>query len=552
MRESTRSFGEVLRRLRSAAALSQEELAERAGLSRSGISHLERGLHPTPRLETVRMLADALRLGEADRAALLAAARPTLWQTTPVPDPDRRPAFGPTRITGLGGRESAGATLPVPSTRYAKSGGLSIAYHVFGDGPHDLVWVPGYISQVEHYWKLPAMATLLRRLAATARVLLIDKRGTGMSDRPGRISTLEERMDDIRAVMDACRSERAVVAGVSVGVPVGILFAATYPQRTQSLILYGGSATYVQQPDYPWAAPRERQRQAIDAAAASLHQIWGTLAYAREEIRLWGAPSQADDEELVTWFAELMRLGASPGDEIARQRMNLEVDVRHLLPAIRVPTLVLHRTGDRGFRIEEGRYLAGHIPGAIFTELPGDDHLVWVGDQEPLLAAIERFIAASATDAPVEARDSVLATVVHVACEETAAPEFAAVVTQACNRFRGQRVTPPGRGIDAIFDGPARAVRFAQAVCEAMAGRGAVVRAGIQTGEITIGAGTVGGAPVDTARALAARAQPGEVLATHIVRDLVAGSGIPFAHATATEADALADVSEVLVVELTR
>jgi pimeloyl-ACP methyl ester carboxylesterase len=447
------------------------------------------------------------------------------------------------RVPGL---QPGAAEIPVPRTRYARSGDLNIAYHRFGEGEVDLVFVPGYISHVEHFWKLPAMATFLRRLASFSRVMLFDKQGTGMSDRTGRISTLEERMDDIRAVMDACKSERAVLMGISEGVPLSILFAATYPDRTKSLILYGGRASYVQHPDYPWMRPAEQQVQEIDATAETLYETWGTAESARESIQM-RAPSAEDDVELVSWFSELQRLGASPGAEIARQRMNLEIDVRHILPAIRVPTLVPHRVGDLSANIGEARYIAKRIPGAQLVELPGADHLPMVGDQDSLFSAIKRFLAEPPEDTPVMERETVLATIVHLASDEVDPEALAAVPINIVPRFKGRVVGSSTEGVAAVFDGPARAVRFAGAVLDTTRGSG--MRVGIQIGEIDIGDADVAGPSVEIAHRLAEQAQPGQILATSIVRDLVAGSGIRFESLRDGQVVNVAATTDVLMVD---
>jgi pimeloyl-ACP methyl ester carboxylesterase len=436
--------------------------------------------------------------------------------------------------------------LAVPRTRYARSGDVSVAYQVFGEGPIDLVAVPGFISHVEYTWKLPGLVAWFRRLASFSRVIMFDKRGTGMSDRTGRIATMEERMDDIRAVMDASQSERAVIMGVSEGVPLSVLFAAAHPERSQALILYGGSATYVQQPDYPWRKPLAEQLRQSEADEASLFETWGAMQMAREEMAAWLAPSAVDDESLVAWFAELMRLGASPGAIIALDRMNLQVDVRHVLPTIRVPTLVVNRTGDRDAKIEEARYIAARIPGAVLAEFPGDDHFFVVGDQESLLDAIERFVNEQREQPPVAARETILATVVHLAGDGVNAADLRAAAERAAGRFKG-RIVAGESGINAIFDGPGRAIRFADAVSAAQPG--GQVRSGIQTGEIELAENGVSGQPVEIAQRLAGLAAPGQVLATGIVRDLVAGSGIRFDAAPEEQTRAMPDGAQVLVVD---
>jgi pimeloyl-ACP methyl ester carboxylesterase len=252
-----------------------------------------------------------------------------------------------------------------PETRYARSGDLSIAYQLVGDGPVDLVAVHGDVSHVEWAWEEPSVARYLRRLASFSRLLHFDKRGTGLSDGIAGISTLEERMDDIRAVMDAAGSERAVILGVAEGGPLAALFAATYPERASALILYGGMAPMVRWPDYPWRPPADEAQRQLAAAARTIHRTWGSPEGVAEVLRVM-APAVADDTSVRRWLAAYLHLAASPGAAI-----NLEIDVRHVLSAIRVPTLVLYRAGDRAEHVAEGRYLARHIPGARYIELPG-------------------------------------------------------------------------------------------------------------------------------------------------------------------------------------
>ena len=447
-------------------------------------------------------------------------------------------------LTRTPGVRPAQPTPPVPRTRYALSGDLSVAYQVFGDGPLDLVYVPGYISHVEHHWKFPAHAAHLARFGSLARVIKFDKRGTGLSDRTSGIATLEERMDDIRAVMDGAGSDRAVLFGLSEGVPLSVLFAATYPDRTRGLVLYGGQATYVRQPDYPWGTPREARRREIDERASTLFARWGTVDLARETVRHF-APSAENDDAFVTWLAEYMRLAASPGAEIARARMNLEVDVRSILPAIRVPTLVVNRVGDRDAKIGEARYLAERIPGATLVELPGDDHFPSVGDQESFFAAIEPFIASlgdRATENPDQ--ESVLATVVCLSVAGRDLDPNDEGVSRELRHFRGRLMTAAGGRTVAVFDGPARAIRFANAVAGSGCG-------GIQTGEVLLDDTAVGGMPVEVVTRLADVATPGQLLATGTVRDLVAGSGILFLDAPDEQATGGADGPRVLIIDRT-
>ena len=447
------------------------------------------------------------------------------------------------------GLRSAAATIAVPHTRYARSGSLNVAYQVFGDGALDLVFVPGYISHVEQIWKYPACSAFLERFGTFARILMFDKRGTGMSDRATGIPTLEERMDDIRAVMNAAGSEKAVMFGLSEGVPLSVLFGATHPDRTHGLILYGGSATYVQQPDYPWGRPLEEYQRGIDEDEATLFERWGAVEYGREIVRKF-APSAAHDDALVTWFNDLRRLGASPGAAIALERMNMDVDVRGILSSIRVPTLVANRVGDRGAKIGEARYLAERIPGAELAELPGDDHFPFVGDQEPFFAAIGPFIAGlGGSAAGTVEPEPVLATVVCLTEEGADLAATDGAVSRDIQRFRGRLVTAPNGRTLFVFDGPARALRYAHAVAGSSERDGAAIRGGVQTGEVILDERTVKGPAVKIATRLAALAAPGQLLATSTVQDLVAGSGIRFGPIPQAVTETLTDMPPVLAVD---
>ena len=294
-------------------------------------------------------------------------------------------------LLGTLGMRPARARMQMPRTRYARSGGLNVAWQESGAGDIDIVWVPGFISHLELGWNNPRSADHIERFGSLGRLLRFDKRGTGMSDRALGIPSVEERMDDIRAVMDAAGSERAVLLGLSEGVPISVQFAATYPNRVRGLILYGGSATYVTRPDYPWQKTREEWERVIANEEATYPERWGTVELARESLQHY-APSLAGDHAEAESFAEFMRLSASPGAAIALDRMNLEVDVRGILQEVRVPTLVVNRIGELEADIGEARYLAMHIPGAILRELPGNDHIPSVGDQEPYFTAIKQFL----------------------------------------------------------------------------------------------------------------------------------------------------------------
>lgn len=416
--------------------------------------------------------------------------------------------------------------MRAPETQYAKSGDVNIAYQVVGDGPLDLVLVPGFVSHLESDWDEPRSAHFLERLASFSRLIRFDKRGTGLSDRPAGLPDLETRMDDVRAVIDAVGSESAALFGYSEGGPMCCLFAATYPDRTTALVLYG---TYAKRTDpdddYPWAATWE-QRQ----------------AYADQVEREWGFESDLGtmapnaDAALTAWWRARARASASPGAARALILMNSRIDVRRVLPTIRVPALVLHRSGDRDSRLEEGRYIADRIPGARFVELTGDDHIPWI-DADQIVDEVEEFLT-GVRRGPEP--DRVLATVLVtdiVGSSERAAElgdrrwrdlleAHHALVRGELARWRGREVDTAGDGFLATFDGPARGIRCACAIRDGLQALGLEIRAGLHTGECEIIGGKVGGIAVHTAARVAARAAAGEVLVSGTVRDLIAGSGI--------------------------
>ena len=420
-----------------------------------------------------------------------------------------------------------------PETRYAKSGGLKVAYQVVGDGPIDLVYAPGWVSNVEYAWEEPTLARFLNRLASFSRLILFDKRGTGLSDRVADtdLPTLEERMDDVRAVMDAIGSERAALFGASEGANLCTLFAATYPERTTALVTYGMFAKRVRSADYPWApTPEERQ-----ATFALIERDWGSAVGLADL-----APSVAHDERFSRWFASFLRHSASPSAALALIRMNTLIDMRHVLPTVHVPTLLLHRKGDRDSSIEEARYIAERITGSKLVELPGEDHLWWVGNSEEVLSEIEEFLTGVRRESTHE---RVLATVLFtdiVKSTERAAElgdrrwrdlldSHNAEVRRHIARFRGREIKFTGDGFLATFDGPARAIRCACALRDSMRSLGIEIRAGLHTGECEMLADDdVGGIAVHIAARVLANADASEVLASSTVRDLVAGSGICF------------------------
>lgn len=413
--------------------------------------------------------------------------------------------------------------LRAPEIRYARSGDVNIAYQVVGDAPLDLVFVMGWVSHLEYFWAEPRFARFLTRLASFSRLILFDKRGTGLSDRVPltELPTLEQRMDDVRAVMDAVGSENAVLCGVSEGGPMCSLFAATYPEKVTALVMIGTYAKRIWAPDYPWAPTIEARARFFE----EINQHWGGPVGIDER-----APSLADDPAFRDWWATYLRMGASPGAALALTQMNAEIDVRHVLGSIRLPSLVIHRTGDLCLRVEEGRYVAGRIPGSKFVELPGADHLPFVGDQEAILDEIEMFLTGVRR---TETRDTVLATVLVVRIAGVSPPDRVARHREHARRevelFKGREIAQTEREMLAIFDGPARAIRAACAISDSARRLGLEVQAGLHTGECEVIGEQVAGLALKIGSEIARRAAQGEVLASSTVRDLVAGSGLRFA-----------------------
>jgi pimeloyl-ACP methyl ester carboxylesterase len=418
-----------------------------------------------------------------------------------------------------------------PQTRYARSGDVSIAYQVVGDGPRDLVLVAGWVTNIEVLWEEPSMARFLQRLAGFSRLILFDKRGTGLSDRVADMPNLETRMDDVRAVMDAVGSERAALLGYSEGGPMCVLFAATYPGRTAALITVGSFPRRLWAPDYPWGPKRDAREQWIEA----IKDAWGGPVALDDR-----APSVAQDPGFRDWWARLLRMGASPTAAAALQHMNSDIDIRHVLPAIRVPTLLIHNSGDPLIPSGASRYMAERIPDAKFVELPGRDHLPWVGNGDAVLDEIEDFLTGMRRGPDP---DRILATVMFTDIVESTrkAAElgdhrwrdvltaFQALARDHVMRFRGREIDTAGDGLLAAFDGPARAVRAATAVSADVRRIGLEVRAGLHTGECEIMGAKLGGVAVHIGARIAALAKGGEVLVSSTVRDLVAGSGLKFA-----------------------
>lgn len=411
-----------------------------------------------------------------------------------------------------------------PPVSYARSGDVNIAYQVIGDGPIDLVFVMGWVSHLEYFWREPRFARFLTRLASFTRLILIDKRGTGLSDRVAELPSLEQRMDDVRTVMEATGSHRAALLGVSEGGPMCSMFAATYPEKTAALIMVGSYARRLRDDGYPWGpTPQEH-----DAFCDVILREWGGPVGI--ELR---APGLAGDPAFREWWAEYLRMGASPGAAVALTRMNALVDIRPVLEAIRVPTLVVHRTGDRCLLVDEGRFLASRIPGATFLELPGDDHLPFVGDQDAVLDAIETFLrgVGQTQEAGRVLATALWAEVVDATGDGSHDAALAGALAREVAWFRGTLTRKGPGAFAAAFDGPARAVRAATRLVGVAAQSGRALSIGLHTGECELTAGTVGGPAVDTARALASHAPPGHVLVSRSVTDLVAGAGLTFAPA---------------------
>jgi class 3 adenylate cyclase len=419
-----------------------------------------------------------------------------------------------------------------PAVRYARSGEVNIAYQVVGEGAIDLVVIPIWVSHLEYAWEEPSLARFYRRLASFSRLVLLDKRGTGLSDRPGdgALQTLEERMDDVRAVLDAVGSEQAALFGMHDGGTMAALFAATYPERTLALTAFGMFARRLRAPGYEHGWEAGRRQEWI----REIEQTWGGAVGLAEV-----APSVAGDPRFERWWATYLRLGASPGAAVALARMNDEIDIRDVLPAIHVPTLLLHRVDDRRVGVAEARAIAEAIPAARLVELPGADHLPWVGDQDAVLDELEEFLT-GARRAPDPHR--ILATVLFtdvVGSTERAVElgdrrwrelleRHDAHVRRELAHWHGREVDKAGDGFLASFDGPARAIRCALAIREAVGMLGLDLRAGVHTGECEVEDGRLTGIAVHIGARVAALAAPGEVLVSSTVKDLVAGSGIAF------------------------
>lgn len=406
------------------------------------------------------------------------------------------------------------------------SGDVHIAYQAFGAGPGNLVLVPGFISQIEHYWEDPTFARWLNRLAGFVRVVMFDKRGTGLSDRVA-VPAMDERMDDIRAVMDAEGIDKATVMGISEGGSLAALFAAYHPDRCENLIVYGGFASFKS-----WFPTEESLNELFEYIETS----WGSGASVPHFV-----PSMAGDAEFQEWWGKYERLGASPRDVTEIMRMNSQIDITDVLPTIKVPTLVLHKTEDVLIDIEGGRTLARLIPGAKLVELPGRDHFAFIGVDrgERVLAEINEFLTGSK---PAPVADRVLAAVVFTdivdSTQQAQALGDAAwnelldahnrAIRAELRRFRGNEVRSMGDGFLATFDGPGRAIQCAKAVCDAVSELGLKVRVGVHTGEVEFAGNDVRGLAVHIASRIADLGKADDIVVSRTVKDLVAGSGFSF------------------------
>ncbi len=446
-----------------------------------------------------------------------------------------QPLSGSTAKSDLSRAQGNPSPDDIPTVRYTRSGDVNIAYQVLGDGAIDLVFVMGWVSHLEMFWQEPSFARFLKRLSQFSRLILFDKRGTGLSDKvPNeQLPTLEQRMDDVRAVMDAAGSQRAVLCGISEGGPMCTLFAATYPEKTLALTMIGSYARRLWAPDYPWGPSEEHREHFFD----EIRRDWGGPVGIEAR-----APSKAHDPAFRNWWAAYLRMGASPGAALALTKMNAQIDIRPILTTVQVPTLVIHRTDDHCLLVEEGRFLAEQIPGAKFVELPGPDHLPFVGDQDSILDEIEEFLT-GVRHRPLA--DRVLATVLFLLPDKNFDPvsqiafgetyqRFQSHVVRETQLFNGRNLVSQNHAMVMTFDGPTRAVRAGLAIGDTAKRLGIRLRVGVHTGECELVNGEASGAAVDMAEWVAQNCPTGNVLVSNTVKDLVAGSGLTFAAATST------------------
>lgn len=438
-----------------------------------------------------------------------------------------------------------------PETKYARSGDVHIAYQVFGAGEIDLVLIPGYVTHVELVWQHEPSARFLQRLASFARVITFDRRGSGLSDPVSDAPTLETRMDDVRAVMDAAGSEQAALVGMSEGVPLGILFAATYPDRVRALVCAGGMARSTYADDYPWAKEAEAL---LESGLELLLPSWGDGSTVEV-----AAPSVAEDPDVRAFWGRMQRATASPGMMNGLARMFLDLDVRDVVPTVHTPTLVIHRRHDLLVNVRNGRWLADHLPNAKLVEPEGQDHVPWYQGPDEWLGEVEEFLTGTRA---IPEPDRVLATVLFTDVVDSTrlAAEMGdhrwvellerhrGSVRESLARFGGHEVKTIGDGFLATFDGPARAVRSAREIVDRAGGHGIEVRAGLHTGEVEVIGEDIGGMAVNIAARVSALAGPGEVLVSRTVKDLVVGSGLEFTDLGTHTLKGVSDSWQVLAV----
>lgn len=437
-----------------------------------------------------------------------------------------------------------------PATQYATAGDIHIAYQVIGEGP-DLLFVPGWVSNVELIWDEPNAAAFLRRLASFSRLMILDKRGTGLSDPvpTDRAPTLEDRMADVMAVMDAASCTAATIFGFSEGGATSALFAATYPDRTAGLIMWGATPRIAWAEDWPWGVTREDGLAQLKSLAEGRPDEYFGLDFF--------APSAASNPQAAEWWTRFMRMSASPAMFVALMKTNGMTDVRSVLPSVQAPTLVLHRKGDTVFDPRGGEYLAEHIAGARYVELPGSDHWPWFGDTAPVIGEIQQFVTGSRATMPT---NRILATVLVTDIVDSTGHLAAAgdqrwkevldahdeMAKDMIERYGGRWIKSTGDGLIATFDGPGRAISAAQEIVSEGRGMGLEIRAGLHTGEIEMRADDISGMAVHISARVSSLAHPGEVLTTRTVRDLVSGSGIHFAELGLHELKGIPERWEIL------
>jgi pimeloyl-ACP methyl ester carboxylesterase len=445
-----------------------------------------------------------------------------------------------------------GRPIARPETRYARSGEVHIAYQVFGEGDIDLVLVPGFTTHVELIWEYEPTARFLEGLASFARVITFDRRGSGLSDPVSDAPTLEQRMDDVRAVMDAAGSERAALVGISEGVPMTILFAATYPQRVLSLVCGGGMARSTYAEDYPWGTPAQAL---VDSGVELILPNWGDGSIIEVS-----SPSRADDAEARAFYGRLERSTASPGMLTALSQMFLDLDVRDVVSSVHAPALILHRTRDRLVNVRHGRWLAEHLPNARIVEFEGDDHTFWFEGPDEWLGEVQAFLTGTRA---VPVADRLLATVLFTDIVDStrAAAELGdqrwrevlerhqRAVREALGRFNGREVKSTGDGFLATFDGPARAIHCALEILRSSETLGISVRAGLHTGECEVMGEDIGGIAVHIAARVSAHAGARELVVSRTVKDLVAGSGIEFSDRGAHTLKGVPDTWQLFAVD---